>query len=450
MAKRYATKAAVMAETLVHNIFLIEIRLARTKWRVKRTTEEIARVFSIGDFSEKHPHVTLFGPFSLQSGITIPHLLKTVEAAAKPFSPVPFFIDGYDMNQGLNGAVIAYRVIPTDPLTDLNDAVSSSVGRLAQTVNIWDTDPEQKWFHVTVANRLDRKRGSAIFRQLTGQEAVNPATNGTAPRILDRIREAFGEPVTPQAAVLPSPPLLDEDGLRISVINGDKILAEYDLVQHRWFSPRAQHAAAEWQRSMKLFRRTSGIELTAPRYNSHHDLYVMSDLHLGHANIIKYCSRPFPHDAAEEMDEMLIRNWNYIVRSGDRVFHLGDLCYGPLAKSPIEYLQRLNGSITMIEGNHDSDTPVACRQESLVWNNIPFILVHDPSHAPDIPGSWVIHGHHHNNNLKEFPFINFEKRRINVSAEVIRYKPVSLDYLSNLIKDYQVKPNIKSILLRQD
>jgi len=71
-----------MAETPSDNIFLIEIRLGKTKWRIKRTTEKIARFFSIGEFSEKHPHVTLFGPFSLQKGITVPHLLKTVEEAA--------------------------------------------------------------------------------------------------------------------------------------------------------------------------------------------------------------------------------------------------------------------------------------------------------------------------------------------------------------------------------
>jgi calcineurin-like phosphoesterase family protein len=435
---------------LSDDTFLIEIRLGRTKWRIKRITEEIARIFSLADFSEKHPHVTLFGPFSLKTGITVPQLLNTVEEAARPFSPAPFLIDGYDMNQGLNGAVIAFKVIPTDALADLNDAVASSVCTLAQTFKIWDTNPEQKWFHVTIANRLDRARGSSIYQQLTGNEPVDPAAGGVALRILNGIRGALGGRVTSKAVLLPQPPLIDEDGLRISVLQGDTILAEYDLVQHRWFSPSAQHAAAEWQRSQKLLRRSSGIELTKPCHHNKPDTYVISDLHFGHANIIRYCSRPFPHDAVEEMDEMLIRNWNYTVTSGDHVVHLGDLCYGPHAKSPVEYLQRLNGSITLIGGNHDSDAPPALGQQSLLWNDIPFTFVHDPSDAPDRPGGWIIHGHHHNNRLKEFPFINFEKRRINASAEVIRYRPVSLTELCNLIKDQQVRPNLKSLLLRQD
>jgi hypothetical protein len=61
---------------------------------------------------------------------------------------------------------------------------------------------------------------------------------------------------------------------------------------------------------------------------------------------------------------------------------------------------------------------------------------------------WVVHGHHHNNNLADYPFINFEDRRINVSAEVIRYQPVSLSYLCDIIEDHTSKPKTRSILLR--
>jgi len=63
-----------------------------------------------------------------------------------------------------------------------------------------------------------------------------------------------------------------------------------------------------------------------------------------------------------------------------------------------------------------------------------FCLVHDPADAPEQFEGWVIHGHHHNNNLLNYPFINFESRRINVSAEVLGYLPVSLNHICNLIQ----------------
>ena len=42
-------------------------------------------------------------------------------------------------------------------------------------------------------------------------------------------------------------------------------------------------------------------------------------LHLGHANIIRYCSRPFLFADPGEMDRVLIRNWNRTAGPGSRI-----------------------------------------------------------------------------------------------------------------------------------
>ena len=71
----------------------------------------------------------------------------------------------------------------------------------------------------------------------------------------------------------------------------------------------------------------------------------------------------------------------------------------------------------------------------LQYNNKHFDLVHDPHDAPPDWEYGVIHGHKHNNDLAKFPFINGKEKRINVSAELVNYRPVSLDFILSLDLD---------------
>ena len=80
------------------------------------------------------------------------------------------------------------------------------------------------------------------------------------------------------------------------------------------------------------------------------EVYFTSDTHFHHANIIKFCSRPFKN--VEEMNETLIANWNHVVGPEDIVFHLGDFCFGGSAEWT-GILEQLNGKIYLISGNHD-------------------------------------------------------------------------------------------------
>ena len=51
-------------------------------------------------------------------------------------------------------------------------------------------------------------------------------------------------------------------------------------------------------------------------------IYFTSDLHLGHANIIRHCNRPF--SSVVEMDETLIKNWNMRVHPDDTGYVLNE------------------------------------------------------------------------------------------------------------------------------
>lgn len=84
--------------------------------------------------------------------------------------------------------------------------------------------------------------------------------------------------------------------------------------------------------------------------SSKQDIWFVSDTHFGHANIIKYCNRPF--SSAEEMDKAIINNWNSVVQPNDIVFHLGDFAFASNARWK-QLIQILNGHIYLIVGNHD-------------------------------------------------------------------------------------------------
>lgn len=81
-------------------------------------------------------------------------------------------------------------------------------------------------------------------------------------------------------------------------------------------------------------------------------IFFTSDTHFGHANIMTYCNRPFAN--VEEMDKILIENWNSVVPKDGIVWHLGDFCLGPKQSERIsEIVHKLNGRIKLVLGNHD-------------------------------------------------------------------------------------------------
>lgn len=63
---------------------------------------------------------------------------------------------------------------------------------------------------------------------------------------------------------------------------------------------------------------------------------------------------PRGFSSIEEHDEALIENWNKVVKPNDIVYHLGDTMLNDNEKG-VECFKRLNGQISLIWGNHDSD-----------------------------------------------------------------------------------------------
>ena len=81
-------------------------------------------------------------------------------------------------------------------------------------------------------------------------------------------------------------------------------------------------------------------------------IWVTADPHYGHANIIKYCKRPF--SSAQEMDEILIRNTNRLVMPSDTLKIVGDFCMSKNFDTIKYYRDRINcQNVHLILGNHD-------------------------------------------------------------------------------------------------
>jgi len=81
--------------------------------------------------------------------------------------------------------------------------------------------------------------------------------------------------------------------------------------------------------------------------------YVSSDLHFSHKNIIKYCPDSRGHlNSVGEMNEVLINNFNNVLTEEDHIYLLGDIGFGS-PESTMEFLKRINGTKTIIHGNHD-------------------------------------------------------------------------------------------------
>jgi calcineurin-like phosphoesterase family protein len=431
----------------MEDIYLIEIRLARTKWRIRETIITIGQIFSLESFLERHPHVTLFGPLTLNEGVSTRQMLDAIEEVASVYDPISFTLDGWEMREGMHGSVIAIPVRPSDPLKKLTSSLADALSLLVQSHNVWDAQPFNKWFHVTVANHLNPQTAVSVFSRLAGNGKVAPVQNRSSGRILSSLKNLVLRVFSAGERDAVRPIMLDESGLRITVMQGESILAEYDLLTKRWITGDHRHTNKSWQSTLALFRQHAGFERTDPLSPPPDDIFLIADLHLGHANIIRYCSRPFLVSDVREMDHVLIKNWNYTISSQNYIYYLGDLRYGKDAVSALQYRQKLKGRITFIQGNHDDPELGAVPSVTLNYQGFTFLLVHDPASAPKEFDGWIIHGHHHNNDLRHYPFIDFEHRRINVCAEVIGYVPLSLTALCSILQDHQSRGDSTPVLL---
>lgn len=182
-------------------------------------------------------------------------------------------------------------------------------------------------------------------------------------------------------------------------------------------------------------------------------VFFTSDTHWGHANIIRFCSRPFI--SVEEMNDVLIQNWNNVVPKDGIVFHLGDFAFGG-SQLWNDVLSKLNGHIYLILGNHDRKNlregymqrfeliapqmQIEIDKQSVYLNHYPFLC-----YGGSYRDVWQLFGHVHTskskNTGKDFDrLVNLMPTQYDVGVDLNDFTPISWAKLKERIK-FQIDNN---------
>lgn len=165
-------------------------------------------------------------------------------------------------------------------------------------------------------------------------------------------------------------------------------------------------------------------------------IFVCSDTHFNHANIIKYCNRPY--ETVEEMDEALVDNWNSVVTNDDTVFFLGDFALG--SRDVVrDFVSKLNGRKILVRGNHDHMSDQSYKDAGFETVFKKPVIMHFDNYDMDIQFSHApvfdeenqypnIYGHVHDKPCND-------AKHYCVCMEVIDYKPIELDKVVEYFKE---------------
>lgn len=182
-------------------------------------------------------------------------------------------------------------------------------------------------------------------------------------------------------------------------------------------------------------------------------IYITSDTHFFHKNVIRYDDRPFEN--IQHMNEIIINNWNEMVREDDLVIHLGDFIFAGGNRLE-EIVNRLNGYKILLKGNHDRKSnnyfikrgffhceynmiiddimlghypiyeipPEKSNKQSSIYNK--YI---DKIKRNNIKN--IVHGHIHNN----LTSLDNSYNQFNVSCCVHDYKPIKFETIKQFFSE---------------
>ena len=164
--------------------------------------------------------------------------------------------------------------------------------------------------------------------------------------------------------------------------------------------------------------------------------WIISDLHLGHQNILKYSGQFRGGTTSEEHDQWLISQINSVLKKNDLIYILGDIAFD--AES-LKLVGKIKCQKILIRGNHDIlPTQEYLKYFSQVHGLLSFKgtfwMSHAPIHPAELRGRLNIHGHVHQNSILD-DMGEPDPRYINACVEMTYGVPQSLDDLLEKHKD---------------
>lgn len=171
------------------------------------------------------------------------------------------------------------------------------------------------------------------------------------------------------------------------------------------------------------------------------DIWVISDTHLNHRNILNFIdeegNRVRPFGSVNEMNEKIIDRWNSVVKPGDKVYHLGDVAFGSKKEFP-DLWAKFNGKKRLIVGNHDDIKFMTPYFDKVmmwrVWMDHGLLFSHVPVHQSAFTnnriGLFNVHGHIHSNPTPDGPYFN-------VSVEAVNYTPIHIETLAQIAREWK-------------
>lgn len=179
------------------------------------------------------------------------------------------------------------------------------------------------------------------------------------------------------------------------------------------------------------------------------NIWIISDTHFLHDEIIDFCGRPADHSFR------IFKNLRTIPEK-DILIHLGDISMGKELVVYDRFIKPLKCSKILVKGNHDNKSnnwylehgwDFVCYSFTDNYFGKKILFSHYPK--PALHCDYNLHGHLHNNVYK-YEHLTKENqsiicdRHLLFSCEATKYRPLTLNYILDKVEDFRLINKFKN------